>query len=60
MPRTEYTTHSPPPLHTPNCSRCNMPMWLIRVDHGEKPDQDTRTFQCPDCEETEIFIVVDQ
>jgi hypothetical protein len=57
MPRSEYTTHSPPLLHTPNCWRCNMPMWLVRIDPGDTPNQDKRMFECPDCEETEIFVV---
>lgn len=53
------TSHFIPPTQTvehPKCSKCGAQMWLARIE-PEKPDHDRRTFECPECESTQIEVV---
>jgi hypothetical protein len=41
----------------PICPKCLTTMRLARIEPGDKPDHDQRTFECPTCDrvETRVF-----
>jgi hypothetical protein len=57
MRQPQFSLNSPLPIHPPNCWKCNMPMWLVRIDPGDTPDHDRRIFECFECAETETVVV---
>jgi len=57
MPRTAYTPHTPKHINCQPCPRCGGPMWIVRIEPGDQPDYDKRTFECAKCGDTEIAVV---
>ena len=41
----------------PNCSKCGAKMWLARIEPHDQPGHDVRTFECPECDHSEIVTV---
>ncbi len=58
MPVTAFTPHAPKPVPHANCSQCQRPMWIVRIQPvGLGLDMDMRTFECPECKREETVIV---
>ena len=56
MPGTAFTPHRPKPIPQANCSQCQQPMWLTRIQPVGS-GLDMRTFECPECNHEETVIV---
>jgi len=44
-------------LECPVCSKCGTKMWLARIEPDDKPGYDVRTFECTECDHSEIVTV---
>jgi hypothetical protein len=44
-------------LERPVCSKCGTKMWLARIEPHDRPDHDVRTFECSECDHSEIMTV---
>jgi ssDNA-binding Zn-finger/Zn-ribbon topoisomerase 1 len=56
MPQS-HMTDPPEKIEQPPCSKCGGPMWLARIEPTEKPDFDLRTFECPQCDQSDTVMV---
>jgi hypothetical protein len=56
MRQTKSSLQSSPPIHTPACPKCGLPMWIIRIEPDD-PDHDLRTYECPECKRAEVLLV---
>ena len=41
----------------PPCEKCGQQLWLARIEPGDKPSHDLRTFECTNCKTSEIMEV---
>ena len=55
MPHSDIFDPVITPIERPPCPKCGALMWLTRVE-PDKPDHDTRTFECPECENSETVL----
>lgn len=56
MPQSNIFDPIIPPIERPTCKNCGGLMWLARIEPGE-PGHDQRTFECPECENSETLDV---
>ena len=56
MEQRKFAVDQSPPIERPICMKCEIPMWLGRVQ-PDKPGYDKRTFECPVCLDVMVVIV---
>ena len=44
-------------IDRPLCSTCGARMWLTLIEPADDPRFDARTFECLDCDHSEIVLV---
>jgi hypothetical protein len=44
-------------IERPLCSACGTRMWLTLIEPADDPSYDARTFECLDCDHSEIVLV---
>ena len=54
--RQSQINRYPCEIEHPLCDRCQVPMWLARIE-PDKPDHQKRTFECPACDAVIIEVV---
>ena len=55
QPYSFYPTERPIPQR--HCPTCHLPMFLSRIEPGNEPDHDMRTFVCLTCKYTETVSI---
>jgi ribosomal protein S27AE len=56
MTFAQYTLENSPVTARPECPRCAAQMYLARIEL-EKPNFETRIFECPRCQHSEVIMV---
>jgi hypothetical protein len=44
-------------LYCPPCSKCGAPTQLARIEQGDEPDYDLRTYECTSCAHAKVIKV---
>jgi len=57
MRKFHYRPPSQIGVDRPLCSACGARMWLTLVEPADDPNYDQRTFECLDCDHSEIVLV---
>ena len=55
QPYSFYPTERPIPQR--HCPTCHLPMFLSRIEPGNEPDHDMRTFECLTCKHAETVSI---
>jgi hypothetical protein len=56
MSATQVSGHAVAKSDRPTCANCGTLMWLARIA-PDKPGFDSRTFECPVCNESQTLVV---
>jgi len=57
MPQPYSFYPSERPIAERCCPTCNLPMLLVRIEPGDEPDHDMRTFECRTCKYTKTVSI---
>ena len=57
MSKFRYRPPSQIGIDRPLCSACGTRMWLALIEPADDPNYDARTFECLDCDHSEIVFV---
>jgi hypothetical protein len=57
MRKFHYGPPSQIGIDCPLCSACGTRMWLTLIEPADDPSYDARTFECLDCNHSEIVLV---
>jgi len=55
MQQNLFQVHIPSDIYRPLCSKCGSRMWLLVIEPTDKPNFDTRSFECSPCENIETL-----
>jgi hypothetical protein len=57
MRQFRYRPPSQIGIERPLCSACGTRMWLTLIEPADDPGYDARTFECLDCNHSEVVLV---